>query len=187
MELEAEGGHRGVVADWWRGGGGVGWCKWQGISHIMASQAPYRASPWADQLWSSGHRPLPTDQYTPTQSVNTCVDVLKLKNNYTATATFYFKVWSRKKRRALLKELFVCSQLRSTCQWYGCRTQFEKHSVGKDWKTAQQRTEPSKVLHSKRLKVRSQVQLIEGILLISRNKQRTKTTKSCLEQMPSLM
>lgn len=48
-------------------------------------------------------------------------------------------------------------------------------------------SELNQAKHSKRLKVRSQVQLIEGILLISRNKQRTKTTKSCLEQMPSLM
>ena len=38
---------------WLMGGGGAEWSKWQGISHIMASQAPYRASPGQR---SSGHQ-----------------------------------------------------------------------------------------------------------------------------------
>lgn len=82
----------------------MGWSKWQGISHIMASQVPFIASPG---LPCSGHRA--TD---PRLSINTPhlppVDVLKLKNNYTATATFYLKVCRRKKESPLLRELFVC-------------------------------------------------------------------------------
>ena len=37
-----------------------------------------------------------------TQPAYTSVDVLKLKNNYTATATVYLKVCGRKKKRPLL-------------------------------------------------------------------------------------
>lgn len=78
--------------------------KWQGISHIMAFHAPYRASPGQAQLWSSGHRPLPVDQYTPFWRAYPSVDVLKLKNNYTAADTE--GEWG-----PLLGALFVCLPL----------------------------------------------------------------------------
>lgn len=101
LKLGAEGGQR--SCGWLMEGQGVGWSKWQGISHIMASQVPFIASPG---LPCSGHRA--TD---PRLSINTTppppVDVLKLKNNYTATATFYLKVCRRKKREPVIKRI-VC-------------------------------------------------------------------------------
>lgn len=81
-----------------RGAGGARRSKCQGISHIMASQAPYRASPGQP---SSGHQattPAHRSIHALTQPAYTSVDVLKLKNNYTATATVYLKVCGSKKK-----------------------------------------------------------------------------------------
>lgn len=80
--------------------------KWQGISHIMAFHAPYRASPGQARLRSSGHRPLPIDHPLPRPAYPS-VDVLKLKNNYTAVDT-------EGEQRPLLGALFVCLPLLAT-------------------------------------------------------------------------